>query len=1357
MSIRWNTNQILRLLPQDGTGELEVRFGKFAGPRHRREFKKIHPSVYDRVKDYIVAAPDGEFSIYTDYKWGNTRRRVFNGGDEWVEKTRLENMDLQEYNLRVSVSMEAPITPLSEEEMEEREGLTIRSIHRHSLQIDNGRIDLSRVEMNGSVRLELEVEMVGTVNSTTLDTFRQAVEKVFKIAYWTENFYTVDEVKQLNTQTNKTLTNGRDTNPNFIDRTYFNDARNLQMNDLVSGGIVDNPDGDYMVTDKADGVRKLLLFNQSGMWLVFPPFEYNLVVRNPNYSNLGDYIIEGEYIPKDRRKDNYIQKHAFYAYDCLSDPANKGRLLNQPHHVRLSKGRHLIHALSRRFQESGNNIIYLDVKTFQGLEAGNFFQRMSDILDTLPELPYDNDGLMIIPDFAVYNPWQGRRIPPVWKRIMPVYPDICKWKPFNELTIDLRVRLVGTSDEPVVALYSANPDTGEDEEWKGTTYNPLDWTEAVDPNDPELNKSGFVPLGTIVEFEPVFNDPDEDFQLKAKRIRHNKNRPNQTDVVGSTWDLAHRPVEERIIRGEGTALMRRYHNRIKRDLFRDNIRPGSSILDIGSGNGGDIDKWPNLSYVVAVEPDSKHREEFERRLDINRASGRVPETTQVRLLGTGGEDVEAITQAVREFVPGGKVDYITFMLSLTFFWRDVNMLNALGEVIHNVLKPGGSIIFLTMDGDYVGKSLPAYPATLILGDVTIKGTESVTNSPPRGIGREIKITIPDSIVGEQTEYLVNLNDLVKITGGTLNKKVASDQRLLNPNELVLTSFYSYGTISNFDPSKVIKIDINKMEEPRRIEAASSSGAPEDVTGFEPAGEACTIGGDCGSVICEAPPMKESPGRRDPGPQLGGTGGGTYGSSNITVTWTDDTLVRLSTIGDGNCLFHAFLNAVSDVYQDSTSEVKKAIVNALRRDLSSYIGENITVEVPVQRRLEELFGERDSLEQILIDEPDAEDREDIELDLEDIRREILEAEELQSQNPDAMIERKDPILTNWAIVNNGAFATEYFNNLLFAQDSCDARRADTMSPMQGEFDPRSHFTYFNELLLDPSEEGIINAAGAFRFWGNETLFTFLADATGVDIIVYYVYQNDLVGNLTTVKEGRERDVVIIGAVSGHYETIGRVVPSGDSVGIQTVFKHDDPLVQHAGAFNPADDPVWSRAGYNPELSFVENIFNKFNYEVRAGLNALQQSNSDFSVFKYYWSRFSPSFQLMLSNAFDANDIPRFWENEVGEPLDMSNFPKPECFKSQLEMSHGEAGGGYVPEPIQRRRRGRMTEEEQLEAAIQESIALSSERRPRATVSTEEDELALALEMSRLESEERDRRDRTSGSGSGGGGIRIQSQR
>jgi len=391
-------------------------------------------------------------------------------------------------------------------------------------------------------------------------------------------------------------------------------------------------------------------------------------------------------------------KHVMFIYDAISVLGFGHWIQDMEHQKRLEEAT----KMSDFLENKHINTLYTQMKRFYDLKLNSFFDKFNKVLDQ--NLPYKTDGLMIVPNQGGYDAWRnekkvrysleqrfkkdkrtpppGSGLPSLDSRNLKFHPDICKWKPSELQTMDLAIFKTSTGIE----LKAGNG--RELVHFKGSFLDPLS------PNPVNLNHHVLTPGGislndgTVVEFA---YDPIGTYPLVPIQPRYDKRAPNQLDIVIDVWEMAHVPLKEETIRGDGVELMKAYHNDIKRDLY-SKIPPNSSILDIGSGPGGDIFKWKKLGRVFAVEPNTDHVKVFKDRLNGSGMENRVT------LIETGAEDVEKIINTITPF---GKVDVVTFMLSLTFFWRDELLLKNIAHLISKVLKNDGKVIFITMDGDAV--------------------------------------------------------------------------------------------------------------------------------------------------------------------------------------------------------------------------------------------------------------------------------------------------------------------------------------------------------------------------------------------------------------------------------------------------------------------------------------------------------------------------------------------------------------------------------------------------------------------------------------------------------------------------------
>jgi hypothetical protein len=95
--------------------------------------------------------------------------------------------------------------------------------------------------------------------------------------------------------------------------------------------------------------------------------------------------------------------------------------------------------------------------------------------------------------------------------------------------------------------------------------------------------------------------------LRVLRKRADKQFPNSSRVVNA--NMSEDVVTMDTLLGRGCIMMRKMHNAIKRGMYHIQ---GSILLDIGTGQGGDVSKWKQAKKVFAVEP--KENEEFGRRV-----------------------------------------------------------------------------------------------------------------------------------------------------------------------------------------------------------------------------------------------------------------------------------------------------------------------------------------------------------------------------------------------------------------------------------------------------------------------------------------------------------------------------------------------------------------------------------------------------------------------------------------------------------------------------------------------------------------------------------------------------------------------
>lgn len=738
--IRESLTEIVRVANEIGSVEIEAKFGRFDGKTFSSQVPWSH---YDRLRESLSKEAKVVTEHSTVYRMGDVRKMVITTrkGEtvRWEEKKRIRNFEFPAYGIRVSINTEQEIEP-----PENFTPTNIRERNRSVFTIGDVRVDLTDVTtVDGSEAMntyEVEVELIGPIES--INQFDAMTQKVFRLLYGTKLIYTMQEKQSVLSDFNAIA------GPRLVQ------ARNLKLRDMVYGGLIGNRNVSYTVTHKSDGLRKVVILHQTGIWLALPPSEFNLVVR-ANLKSVSGTILEGEWIGSKNNVEYWV-----LIFDCLAIQGS-ATVQQKSHLERINLAASVVSKIK-------NQVITLDMKEFIPIRTvDEFYYVIPRMFAEGPSVK--SDGLIFTPNESVYNPQSDRY--PISQRTLTKYPDICKWKPPHELTIDFAIRWISSD---AIQLYSYEGKSRRLVEFIGSDKNPFDLS-MVDATH-ELTRNA--PANIVVEYAW------DGEKLIPKMIRRDKKWPNAIDVAIDVWDDVHHPITQEDMEGKTFTLLFRYHNRVKKSLF-DSLGSGLTMLDIGSGRGGDHSKWHRFSRIFAVEPNEENREEFLRRV------GNDPRIT---MIATGGEDTETITEAV-----GEKVDVVSLMLSLSFFWRSAEMLDALVSTIVANLKPTGTIVFLTQNGNAVKQLFepafnPDWRSEITLGPAVMKLGEDESG------GRPMFIDIKDSIVREQHEFLVILTDLMsRLEQYKLVELYRpEEEKFLSPGERTFTSLYLAGKFVGTD-------------------------------------------------------------------------------------------------------------------------------------------------------------------------------------------------------------------------------------------------------------------------------------------------------------------------------------------------------------------------------------------------------------------------------------------------------------------------------------------------------------------------------------------------------------------------------
>jgi len=572
-------------------------------------------------------------------------------------------------------------------------------------------------------------------------------------------------------------------------------ARDLKYPDMVYGGLVGGRI-DYTVTPKAKGLRKFLIVDDYGIWLIFPGKEFCLVEKAPadaakytewKWFPFRKTILDGEDIQIENRQNSMLNdtsKHYYLPFDALYYAGEDVR--NRTLAERLKLADFIVNKIG-----SSSDLV-LEKKPFLtlGKTADSFFREVKNVFNMLDGLNYKTDGVMFTPINSPYNPGSDKIKGP--QRNLTRYPDICKWKPADEYTIDLKVIQTPTKR----ALYASWGD--EDVEFKGTDFYEFDSENQVDWLDPLFYN---IPNGTIVEFGPKMNSDgkkvffDEDkIILRPILIREDKPYANSKVTASDVWNDLNDPILQDTLLGKTTRLVRKYHNQIKRKLLDTPPTDDNHLIDIGSGRGGDITKMKKFSRILSIEPNEENMKEFKRRLSQENKDIQNKFATLI----AGGEEYERIIEAIRVTFGdsfGTKPLYISMMLSLSFFWKSKEMLQQLANTLNLIkeeyyknvpknMKGKNTVkfLFLTIEGERVINFLSENGSSVQLNDAFFSYKDGI-----------VYVDFPGTIVEKQVEYPVILSELRNLTDmNRILERDANEEKFLSENEMKYTSLYVYG-------------------------------------------------------------------------------------------------------------------------------------------------------------------------------------------------------------------------------------------------------------------------------------------------------------------------------------------------------------------------------------------------------------------------------------------------------------------------------------------------------------------------------------------------------------------------------------
>lgn len=527
--------------------EIEAKYGIY-----KKNFSStVNPIYFDKLRNHFNLT-ESKFSVV--FSNGETRRIEENGSYQWQIKKRLKDFDIRDYNLRLSVNKE---TELNEYQIpDDFEPKSIRERTRWSHKFEETcelfmTIVKDRLKTSYDISYEIEIELY---DMKKFNFFTKIIQEIYCILYDTNTIFKISEKDLLNEEIGDILNHKehRDAkvkmeNDNFrfgpfIYKSVLVEPRNIKKEDL-SEEAFSTEYGPYTITYKADGVRRMLIVHSTGIWLVLPPYEYNLVLKLSD-NKLIQKIFEGQTIVLDGEltKIDNDSKYNYFVFDCLAFGKNASKSIDIQNKTLIERlncvQKYFIDnmyqltnknksALILKEIEKIKKMISIEIKEYSILSKSKFKNQIKKFSENKPV--YKTDGFIFTPVNSKYNHFSQLNQS---NRSLLECPDVCKWKPPQDITIDF---IIERDENENIELYYAKEFSDKGPELIKFTGNELYSDIKIDQTN-ELTKD--LRNGTVVEYTWDY----ENKIMKPKCIRNDKQSANRKKVVMNNWNDIMDPI-----------------------------------------------------------------------------------------------------------------------------------------------------------------------------------------------------------------------------------------------------------------------------------------------------------------------------------------------------------------------------------------------------------------------------------------------------------------------------------------------------------------------------------------------------------------------------------------------------------------------------------------------------------------------------------------------------------------------------------------------------------------------------------------------------------------------------------------------
>ena len=757
---------VLAWLRQEYPDASDYQEAKTAVRLYPDDIRMIAPS---HEEDHMVFwDPDHELGQDSTQKW-----------EKKLKASKLQ-VDIMRRGIRFAISQEVPVPKLEEP----TEPNTVRYRSRITAVIGTGQVDLTRTVTVAAgktinwdaVTYEIEVEYIGDSDelADNLDDFYDLVEDVYIAANTFDGEpgavglpHTMEEREGMIHYVLDRLSDGvqlRELGRRISVKDYLAKPRSMKKQDLVAAGLYGlqprrgskgEPEK-YYVTYKSDGVRSLLVNDRTGLWIYYPGTYTRLVARNGDDISHPAFIMDGEFIDSEAETPIFIPFDllAVLGFDATQPVGSEERHPWIDMTVASYTDRLSLLAQSRRGLPDFERVHILDkdIILLDNMDSEAGFQTLARMLEDREAQPFETDGLIFTPADQPYHLSSSTGVS-LSSRILSAYPDVIKWKPPTMLTVDFEISR--SSIDEITLLSNKGGYGNPSVAFEGTDRHPFN--QSMVNSRASLTRG--LPDKTIVEYE--WDNQKKWFT--PHRLRTDKSSPNSLEVALDNWNSIHDPIEEiDLLRGYSrapniaTAL-------VKTEIYDRTISAYQKIsrwdlLEVGSGQGGELERWkklpPAVKRIITLEPNRDFIREMNARIE-----NQEDLTWRAVPIPKKAEDSSVIADLIKlktGSMPGRKTVRLatSSMLSGSFFGDSPNRLRRFVHLMtrgnqasfYTISVEGLETAIGSLENWVIGHTYEIYPAL-----VTVVSLE-----PPTIRYRNIQSTT----AGDQVEYPLRITELV---------------------------------------------------------------------------------------------------------------------------------------------------------------------------------------------------------------------------------------------------------------------------------------------------------------------------------------------------------------------------------------------------------------------------------------------------------------------------------------------------------------------------------------------------------------------------------------------------------------------